>query len=145
MGYAVGVPMGLVHIHVLKYCQHTRSSFLSRDIPLNLMLKNNIAGLGEIDQAVQHAILDRVITHFRQQPQLVKDWCTWILQIPHQRVGFGNHSYFHIWDNSPQVDGSVPIVVFHSFPGNNNYSIVNFRVTIILFPLSLSPGQGLQR
>ena len=24
MGYAVGVPMGLVHIHVLKYCQHTR-------------------------------------------------------------------------------------------------------------------------
>ena len=89
MGYAIGVPMGLVHIHVLKYCQHARSSFLSRDIPLNLMLENNIAGLGEIDQAVQHAILDRVITNFRQQPQLVKDWCTWILQIPHQRVGFG--------------------------------------------------------
>jgi hypothetical protein len=68
-------PHGLVHIHVLKCCQHTRSSFLSRDIPLNLMLKNNIAGLGETDEAVQHAILDRLITNFRQQPQPVKDWC----------------------------------------------------------------------
>jgi hypothetical protein len=105
-------PHGLVHIHVLKYCQHTRSFFLSRDIPLNLMLKTNIAGLGEIDQAVQHAIVDRVITNLRQQPQPVKDWCTWTLQIPHQRVGLGiiPTSTSGITTLSWQMDGPVPIV-----------------------------------
>ena len=85
------VPDSLIHFRLLKFCQSTRCSYLSRCLkPEQLQNAAPQHGLKQVDEAVVNAVLSRGTKdqHLEWAAE-VRQWYTFIVQSPHHLGGLG--------------------------------------------------------
>jgi len=78
--------VGMIHYHMLRFCQNTRPSFLARNTPTPLILDS----LGSLDSVILESMCTKGTsgTHTDWTPEL-RSFANTKLQLPHHRGGFG--------------------------------------------------------